>query len=63
MNKRFLIGLLALTMSMLACEPVIAIGKNEFLCIFVLIAVLLGPPLYRFARRVEKFLKHEKKDQ
>ena len=63
MNKRFLIGLLALLMSMLACEPVIAIGKNELLCIVVLIAVLLGPPLYRFARRLEKFLKDEKKDQ
>jgi hypothetical protein len=62
MNKRFLLGLLGLLMSMLACEPVIAIGRNELLCLLVLIIVLLGPPLYKFARRVEKFLKREKKD-
>ena len=29
MNKRFLLGWLALLMSMLACEPVIAVGRNE----------------------------------
>jgi hypothetical protein len=63
MNRRFLPGLLALLMSMLACEPVIAIGRNELLCLLVLIVVLLGPPLYKFARRVEEFLKHEKKDR
>ena len=55
--------MLALIMSMLACEPVIAIGKNELLCLLVLIVVLMGPPLYKFARRVEEFLKHQKKDR
>jgi hypothetical protein len=63
MNKRILYGLLALIVSTLACEPVIAIGKNELLCLLVLTLVLLGPPLYKFARRVEEFLKHEKKDK
>ena len=63
MNKRFLPGLLALLMSMLACEPVIAIGRNELLCLLILIVVLLGPPLYKFARRMEEFLKHEKKEK
>jgi hypothetical protein len=63
MNKRFLLGLLALLVSTVACEPVIAIGRNELLCLVVLIIVLLGPPLYKFARRVERFLKHEKKDK
>ena len=62
MNKRFLLALLALLLSTLACEPVIAIGRNELLCLLVLIVVLLGPPLYKFARRVEEFFKHEKKD-
>ncbi len=61
MNKRFLYGLLALGISTLACEPVIAIGKNELLCLLILIIILLGPPLYKFARRVEQFLKSEKK--
>ena len=63
MNKRIFYGLLALAISTLACEPVIAIGKNELLCLLVLTLVLLGPPLYKFARRVEQFLKHEKKDK
>jgi hypothetical protein len=63
MNKRFLYGLLALIISTLACQPVIAIGRNELLCLVVLIIVLLGPPLYKFARRVEKFLRREKEDK
>jgi hypothetical protein len=63
MKKRALYGLLALFGSMLACEPVIAIGKNELLCLFVLIAVLLGPPIYRLLRKVEEFLSHGKKDK
>jgi hypothetical protein len=63
MNKGLLYGLLALVASTLACEPVIAIGRNELLCLLVLIIILLGPPLYKFVRRLEQFLKHEKKDK
>jgi hypothetical protein len=63
MYRRFLYGLLALVISTLACEPVIAVGKNELLCLLVLIVVLLGPPIYKFARRVEEFLKHKEKDK
>jgi hypothetical protein len=62
MNKRFLRGLFPLLLSSLACQPVIAIGRNEFLIVLLIIVVLLGPPLYRLARRVEEFLKHRKKD-
>ncbi len=61
MNKQFRYGWLALLVSALACEPVFAIGKNELLCLLILIAVLLGPPIYRFLRRVEKFLSHERR--
>ena len=60
MNKRFLRGLIPLVLGILACEPMIAIGKYEFLILVAIIAALLGPPLYKFIRRVEKFLKHEK---
>lgn len=63
MHKNFLYGLLALLLGTLACQPVIAIGRNEFLCLLVLAIFLLGPPLYKFARRVEKFLRHEKEDK
>ena len=61
LNTRFFYGLLALLINTLACSPVIAISWNEFLIIAVVIIVLLGPPLYRFMRRLERFLKHEKK--
>ena len=63
MNKKFLIRLLLLLLGSLACQPVIAIGRNEFLLVLLLIAVLLGPPLYRLARRVEEFLQRRNKDR
>ncbi len=63
MNKKSLYGLLALLVSSLACEPVIAIGKNELLCILVLFIVLLGPPTYKFLRRLEEVLSREKKSK
>ena len=63
MNKRFLRGFIPLLLGTFACEPMIAIGKYEFLILVVLLVVLLGPPFYRFARRVEEFLKREKKDK
>jgi len=44
---------------MSACEPMIAIGKYEFLILIGLMAFLLGPPIYRFIRRVEKLLKRK----
>ena len=61
MNKRFLIGWLVV--SMLACEPMIAIGKYEFLILIVLIGVLLGPTLHRLLRRIEEFWKLKQKDE
>jgi hypothetical protein len=63
MNKNLQIVLSLSLLSILACEPVIAIGKNELLCILVLFLALIGPPLYRFFRRLDDFLKHEKKDK
>lgn len=63
MNRRFWFGLIALMSSILACSPVIAISWNEFLIIGAILAVLLGPPLYRFVRRVEQVLKREKKEK
>jgi len=61
MNRRFLLGWLALLFSTLACEPVIAIGWKEILFVMIFVGILFGPPLYKFIRRVEEFLKHEKK--
>jgi hypothetical protein len=63
MESKFVRGLFPLLLSTLACQPVIAIGRNEFLFVLLVIVVLLGPPLYRLARRVEEFLKHRKKEE
>jgi hypothetical protein len=63
MKKKGLYGLFAIVASTLACNPVIAISWNEFLIIGVIFTVLLGPPLYRFLRRVEQFLQREKKNK
>ncbi|MGZ9223087.1 MAG: hypothetical protein ACXW4Q_13345 [Anaerolineales bacterium] len=60
---KFLNGLAALLLGTLACRPVIAIGWEEFLLLFLLVAVLLGPPIYRFIRRIENFQGHKKKDK
>jgi hypothetical protein len=61
MNKKILYSLLIFVT--FACRPVIAIGWNEFLFLSVLIAVLLGPPLYKFLRRTEEFWKRKQKDK
>jgi hypothetical protein len=60
MNKKSQVGLLALVLGTLACGPVIAISWNEFLLISILFAVLLGPPIYKFIRRVEEFFRQKK---
>jgi hypothetical protein len=59
-NLRF--GIAVLLLTTLACEPVFAIGWQELLLFFILFAILLGPPLYRFLRALERFLKREKEE-
>jgi hypothetical protein len=61
MNKQPWLALLILLLITLACEPMIAIGKYEFLILIGLMALFLGPPIYRFIRRVERFLKKQDK--
>ena len=60
MNKKIWAGVSALLLSTLACEPVIAIGWREIFIVLGLIMFLLGPPTYRFIRRIEIFLKKKK---
>jgi hypothetical protein len=55
------IGLVAL--SVLACRPIIAIGWDEFFILMIVFAIMLGPPLYRFIRKIEDFRRHERKDK
>jgi len=59
----FAVVIVTMGLSILACEPVIAIGWREIFIVLGLFVFLFGPPIYRFIRRVEKFMKHEKKDK
>lgn len=52
-----------LLLSLSACRPVIAIGWGEFVLLFLLVAFLLGPALFRFARKWNEFQESRKKKQ
>ena len=47
-------GFIALLLSLLSCEPVIAIGWPELLILVILIVVLLGPLMFRVYRFLDK---------
>jgi hypothetical protein len=61
MKDNFSAGLAILILSSLACEPVFAIGWREIACVFVLAAFLLGPPVYRFLRKLENYRRQKEK--
>jgi len=61
MKRVLAVGLSALIFGALACQPVIAIGWREGIFIFLLIALLLGPPVYRFLRRLENYRRQKDK--
>jgi hypothetical protein len=44
---------LCISYLLLACRPVLVIGWGEFFFLVVVIAVLIGPPLYRLIRKIE----------
>jgi len=53
MKPRLLIA--ALLAATLACRPVLTIGWGEIAILILLIAILLGPVIFRFARRMNEF--------
>ena len=66
MEKHFsiLLGIAALLAAAVACRPIIAIGWPELIILTLLIAVLLGPllfRLYRFLDKVQKATRSEEK--
>jgi len=61
MKKNFSWGIAVLMLGTLACEPIFAIGWREILIVMVLAAFLLGPPIYRFFRRLEDFRRRKDK--
>ena len=60
-KSHFLAGVYAMTFCILACQPVLAIGWREALFIFILIAIFVGPPIYKFIRRFENYQRHKDK--
>jgi len=63
MRRNLRVGLSALMLTALACEPVIAIGWRELFIVFVLMAFLFGPPVYRFIRRIEVHREQKQEDK
>jgi hypothetical protein len=63
LKKQGFYSLAALMLAQLACRPVIAIGWEEFLLFLVVVALLLGPPVYRFFRRLEDFRDRKRRDR
>jgi hypothetical protein len=61
MKVSFFAGLTVLLLSIVACEPVFAIGWRELGIIFLLVAIVFGPPAYRLLRRMEKYWKTREK--
>jgi hypothetical protein len=61
MKASYFAGLTALVLGIVACEPVFAIGWRELGIILLLVAVVFGPPVYRFLRRMEKYRKNREK--
>ena len=56
-----LAGAAGLLLGLLACRPVFAIGWGELVILFVVIAFLLGPILFRFLRTWNAYQESQKK--
>jgi len=59
--------IIILLLSMLACRPVITVGWQEIGILVLILAVLMGPALYRLWRRLDEFQnwkanRHTKRD-
>lgn len=62
-NKNFLVPLAIVWLGILSCRPVIAIGWGEFFFLVFVIALLIGPPLYRLVRRMNIQRENGRKDK
>jgi fatty acid desaturase len=61
--KKYLTTLIVLLFAALACRPVLTIGWGEMLLFVFLLAILIGPPLYRLFRRLEDSHHHEREKE
>jgi len=60
-QTQILAGISVSIFLILACRPIFTIGWEEFLFLIFVIGLLVGPPLYRFFRRLEN--SRRKKDR
>ena len=58
-DRRRLMGIVVLLLAGLACRPVIAIGWSELAIVLVVVAVLVGPLLFRLYRVLARFQNSE----
>jgi len=56
-----LIKLILLLPVLFSCRPVIVIGWDEFLILFVIFIALFGLPLFRILRQFDDFRKSQEK--
>ena len=56
-------GLTVLFISLLSCRPIVAIGWPELIILVVLVAVLLGPLLFRLYRFLDKIQKASRAEE
>jgi hypothetical protein len=60
-HSQIFIAIAALLLTSLACEPVIVIGWDELFIIFLVIAFLFGPLIFRFWRAYNKYKNESRK--
>jgi uncharacterized membrane protein (Fun14 family) len=60
---RGLIGVALLSLSVLACRPVITVGWSEIAILFVIALFVAGPLLFRLYRILARFQKSEEREK
>lgn len=61
--EKYFATLSVLLLTALACRPVLTIGWGEILFVSALLAILVGPPVYRLLRRLEELRRHERRKE
>jgi uncharacterized membrane protein (Fun14 family) len=60
---RGLIGVALLSLSVLACRPVVTVGWSEIAILFVVVLFIAGPLLFRLYRILARFQKSEEREK
>jgi hypothetical protein len=57
------INIIILLFSLLSCRPIIAVGWTEIIIIVVLVAILMGPLLFRIYRFIDRLQRASKEEE